>query len=74
MDVSKTGALSSGLYETRTGMDEAEQYNKQVSKVFPIMFAVRLVQHKEQKDEVKILSVCVVEKRQEDIQETIYIL
>ena len=53
MEVSKTGALSRGLYATRTGMDEAEQFSKPVSRVFLIMIAVRLVQRREQKDEVK---------------------
>ena len=59
-----TGALSSGLYTTRTGMDEAKQLIKQVSKVFPIMFAVRLEQHKERKDEIKgprLIILCVVD-------------
>ena len=36
-------------------MDETEQFSKQVSRVFPIMFAVRLVQHREQRDEYKII-------------------
>ena len=67
MEVSKTGALSSGFYMTRTGeertRDVAEQFSKQVSKVFLIMFAVRLVQHREQKDEDKIIKnyTCVVD-------------
>ena len=60
MEVSKTGVLSRGLYVTRTGKDEAEQHSKQVFKVlFHSMDAVRLEQHKGQKDEVKILIMCV---------------
>ena len=48
VDVSMTGAWSSGLYKTRTGMDEAKQlFVQQVSKVFPFKFAVRLEQRKE---------------------------
>ena len=37
-------------------MDETEQYTKQVFKVlYTIMYAVRLVQHREQKNEDKII-------------------
>ena len=54
MEVSKAGALSSGLYVTRTGKDEAEQlYTQQVSKVHtPAKVAVRLEQDK---DVVKVI-------------------
>ena len=36
-------------------MDETEQYTKQVFKVLYTMYAVRLVQHWEQKNEDKII-------------------
>ena len=35
-------------------MDEAEQFSKPVSRVFLIVFAVRLVQRREQKDKVEV--------------------
>ena len=55
VDVSKTGAWSSGLYKTRTGTDEAKQlYKQQVSKVFPIKVAVRLEQYKDVDKVIKV--------------------
>ena len=56
VDVSKTGAWSSGLYKTRTGVDEAKQlYMQQVSKVYtPVKVAVRLEQYKDVDKVIKV--------------------
>ena len=63
VDVSMTGAWSSGLYKTRTGTDEAKQLyvqQQQVSKVFPIKFAVRLEQNKDVDKVIKVPTSIII--------------